>query len=66
MPEQAYAQNVSTIPHGDVHAKPVRWVGTSRDDLREFPDEVQRKVGGALWDAQIGEKSTFAKPLRGF
>ena len=50
----------------DVHPKPVRWVGTSREDLRGFPDDVQRKVGGALWDAQIGEKSAFAKPLKGF
>jgi len=57
---------VAALLRNDVHPKPVRWVGTSREDLRAFPDEVQRKVGGALWDAQIGEKSTFAKPLKGF
>jgi phage-related protein len=66
MPEQAYTQGVATIPRDDVYPKPVRWVGSSREDLRGFPDDVQRKVGGALWDAQIGEKSTFAKPLKGF
>jgi len=46
--------------------KPVRWVGRSRDDLKSFPTDVQRRVGGALWDAQIGQKAPFAKPLKGF
>ncbi len=44
----------------------MRWVGSSRDDLKEFPKDVQRRVGGALWDAQIGRKAPFAKPLKGF
>lgn len=46
--------------------KPVRWVGSSLDDLKHFPKDVQRHVGGALWDAQIGRKAPFAKPLKGF
>ena len=46
--------------------KPVRWVGSSREDLRSFPEEVRRQVGGALWDAQLGLKAPFAKPLKGF
>src|SRR5436190_9011048 len=46
--------------------KPVRWVGSSKEDLRKFPQEVRRRVGGALWDAQRGLKAPFAKPLRGF
>jgi phage-related protein len=46
--------------------KPVRWVGRSRDDLKSFPTDVQRRVGGALWDAQIGQQAPFAKPLKGF
>ncbi len=50
----------------DPRPKPVRWIGSSRDDLKEFPKDVQRRVGGALWDAQIGLKAPFAKPLRGF
>ncbi len=50
----------------DVVPKPVRWIGSSREDLKRFPDEVRRRAGGALWDAQIGEKSPFAKPLKGF
>jgi phage-related protein len=46
--------------------KPVRWISSCRDDLRSFPDDVQRRVGGALWDAQVGLKSPFVKPLKGF
>ncbi len=46
--------------------KPVRWVGSSKEDLSEFPVEVRRRVGGALWEAQIGRKAPYAKPLKGF
>ncbi len=46
--------------------KPVRWVGSSRDDLRGFPEEVRNRVGGALWEAQLDRKALYAKPLRGF
>lgn len=45
--------------------KPVRWVGSSRDDLSGFPEAVRRRVGGALWEAQIGRKAPYAKPLKG-
>lgn len=47
-------------------SKLVRWIGSSRDDLRVLPDRVKRRVGGALWEAQIGRKAPFAKPLKGF
>src|SRR5918995_3479590 len=46
--------------------KPVRWVASSKEDLSAFPNEVKTRVGGALWDAQIGLKSPAAKPLKGF
>ncbi|HVR08578.1 MAG TPA: type II toxin-antitoxin system RelE/ParE family toxin [Thermoanaerobaculia bacterium] len=49
-----------------IQPKPVRWVGSCREDLRSFPEEVRRRVGGALWDAQLGLKAPFAKPLKGF
>ncbi len=50
----------------DAKPKPVRWVGSSKKDLAEFPEEVRRRVGGALWDAQLGRKAPYAKPLKGF
>jgi phage-related protein len=46
--------------------KLVRWVGSSREDLKEFPEDIRRRVGGALWEAQIGLKASYAKPLKGF
>ena len=46
--------------------KPVRWVGSSREDVSEFPADVRRRVGGALWEAQVGRKAPYAKPLKGF
>ena len=53
-------------PLSEYQPKPVRWVGRSKEDLSDFPADVRRRVGGALWEAQIGRKAAFAKPLRGF
>ncbi|MBD2388200.1 type II toxin-antitoxin system RelE/ParE family toxin [Cylindrospermum sp. FACHB-282] len=46
--------------------KLVEWVGSSLEDLREFPGEVQQVMGYALYVAQCGEKHPSAKPLKGF
>jgi phage-related protein len=46
-------------------AKPLFWVASCRDDSRSFPIDVQRVVGFALYQAQIGRKHLDAKPLRG-
>ena len=48
------------------HLNPVIWVGSSRKDLREFPDPVQDYMGYALYVAQRGGKHRDAKPLSGF
>jgi phage-related protein len=53
-------------PASQIQPKPVRWVGSSKEDLSRFPEDVRRRVGGALWDAQIGRKAPYAKPLKGF
>lgn len=53
-------------PGSEVQPKPVRWVGSSKKDLSDFPADVRRRVGGALWDAQLGLKSPYVKPLKGF
>ena len=45
--------------------KALRWIGSSRDDLRDFPDEARRNIGYALQYAQAGTKHPSAKPLRG-
>jgi len=46
--------------------RPLEWVGSSKDDLREFPDDAQDHIGFALFQAQIGLKHRDAKPLAGF
>lgn len=46
--------------------KPLHWVGSSRDKLREFPEDVRREVGFSLEIAQRGGKALNAVPLIGF
>ncbi len=46
--------------------KPVRWVGSSRRDLRAFPAAVRRHIGQALYAAQCGEEYPTVKALKGF
>ena len=47
-------------------AKPLAWVASSRADLKELPDQVQRAFGYALYLAQCGDRPPNAKPLKGF
>ncbi|MSR19950.1 MAG: hypothetical protein EXR91_03095 [Gemmatimonadetes bacterium] len=44
---------------------PVRWVASSRADLKSFPEEVQADVGYGLWLAQLGEQAPQTKSLKG-
>jgi phage-related protein len=46
--------------------KPVRWIGSSRADLKQFPEKVGREVGYALYIAQKGDRHPDAKALKGF
>lgn len=50
----------------DAQDKPLLWIGSSLDDLKEFPDDVKRVMGFALRRAQDGGKHVDAKPLKGF
>jgi phage-related protein len=54
------------MPKRNDRLKPLRWVGSSKQDLSGFPEEVRRRIGGALWEAQTGRKAPYAKPLKGF
>ena len=45
---------------------PLKFVGSSREDLSEFPDEAKYCIGFALRTAQKGGKHPDAKPLKGF
>ena len=46
--------------------KPIKWVGSSKKDLKEMPEDVQDVFGFALGLAQAGQKHDAAKPLKGF
>ena len=46
--------------------KPVEWVGSSRADLKRFPDPVRDRMGFAVYRAQADLRHLDAKPLRGF
>jgi phage-related protein len=45
---------------------PLEFIGSSKDDLSGFPDDVKRCIGLALRTAQKGGKHADAKPLKGF
>jgi phage-related protein len=51
---------------GEPSLKPVIWVGSSRRDLRAFPEPVQDHMGYALYVAQVGGKHRDTKTLSGF
>jgi phage-related protein len=50
----------------NVPLKKVIWVGSSRRDVRSFPEAVQDHIGYALYVAQSGGKHRDAKALSGF
>ena len=54
------------VAEDEPQPKPVRWIGSSREDVRAFPEPVRLRIGGALWEAQLGRKAPWAKPLLGF
>jgi phage-related protein len=46
--------------------KLVVWIGTSLDDLKDLPEEVQDDIGYVLGGVQQGEFDSSIKPLKGF
>jgi phage-related protein len=46
--------------------KELLFVGDSHRILSGFPDPVQRHIGYALYQSQMGNKHPDAKPLKGF
>jgi phage-related protein len=46
--------------------KRLLWVGSCREDLKAFPEDVRLVMGYALYLARAGGKHPDAKPLRGF
>ena len=46
--------------------KRIDFIGSSREGLKKFPEEVKLNIGYALYEAQRGQKPAAAKPLKGF
>ncbi len=46
--------------------KPLRWIGSSRNDIQSFPRAVKSEIGQALYTAQRGQTDPAAKALKGF
>jgi phage-related protein len=43
--------------------KPIYWIGTSKKDICDFPEEARRKAGFQLRAIQKGEKPSDYKPI---
>jgi phage-related protein len=48
----------------ELRKRPLVFVAGSHYALAEFPEAVQREMGFALYQAQIGDKHVDAKPLK--
>lgn len=54
-----------TLPPKRKAETPIHWVGSSKDDLLNLPEEVIADFGYALGVAQLGGKHPAAKPWKG-
>jgi phage-related protein len=46
--------------------KRLDWIGSAREDIHKFPEDVKDDIGYALREVQQGKKPASAKPLKGF
>ena len=46
--------------------KQLDWIGSSRENIRGFPEDVKDDMGYAFREIQQGKKPASAKPLKGF
>ncbi|BAQ65123.1 type II toxin-antitoxin system RelE/ParE family toxin [Geminocystis sp. NIES-3709] len=43
--------------------KPIQWIGTSKEDLKNFPEDAKYKIGGQLRLIQQGKQPIDFKPM---
>lgn len=46
-----------------MNVKPVTWLGDSREQVRDFPNEARGAVGFELWEVQQGKEPSDWKPM---
>jgi hypothetical protein len=49
-------------PAANKQPKPLRWVGSSKEDLSAFPEDVKDRVGEALGQAQWAKRRPMHSP----
>ncbi len=49
----------------DTKVRSVVWMGDSRKRVRDFPTEVKKEIGVAIFDVQMGVTPPDAKPFKG-
>jgi phage-related protein len=47
----------------ETREKPLTWIGSSREDLRQFPAEARRRAGFELRAVQRGDEPSDFKPM---
>ncbi|WP_311030303.1 type II toxin-antitoxin system RelE/ParE family toxin [Mesorhizobium koreense] len=47
-------------------SKPVFFIGSSKEDIKDFPEEVRKEIGFSLYLAESGDRAINAVPLAGF
>lgn len=50
----------------NMHYKNLIWLGSTKKDLKQFPKQVQKHIGFALFQAQQGSTNADAKLMKGF
>lgn len=50
--------------NAEISLRPLVWIGDSRKNIREFPEDVRASVGYALQLVQAGETPLEAKPFK--
>ena len=45
--------------------KPLDWLGSALDDVREFPDDARQRAGFELYRLQLGLEPSDWKPMNG-
>ena len=49
-----------------MQTKKIVWLGDSRENVRQFPDEIKQSIGHALFKVQAGKVPSNAKSLKSF
>jgi len=58
------ARNIQIFVYYNVAIKPLRWLGSSLEDMRAFPEDARREAGYELFQVQNGLEPSDWKPMK--